>query len=165
MAKDTGMMAHDTMGKGAMMKDSRGMDKMGMDHDQMGMEKDKVGMEKMAGEMGMAAPGTMMGTGGHKVTGSVTVTEADGKSEVRLGDDFSVPSAKDLEVVLSRSPNGPPDEVVKLGKLKKAKGAQSYPIPGGTSVSEFSHLVLRSTKDQALVATASLAPMGDAMHK
>jgi hypothetical protein len=148
-----------------MMKDSMGMDQMGMDHDRMGMEKGTMGMDKMADEMGMAAPGTMMGTEGHRVTGSVTVKEADGKSEVHLGDDFSVPSAKDLEVVLSRSPNGSPDGVVKLGKLKKANGAQSYPIPAGTSVSEFSHLVLWSTKDKAMVATVSLAPTGDVMRK
>lgn len=152
MSKDTAMMSHDSMGA----------DSMAMEKDKMGMEKGKMGMEK--GKMGMAPHAMMMGSKGNDV-GTVTVKSAGGKSEIQFGDDFSMTGANDVEVVLSRSDDAAAEGAIKLGKLKKASGAQSYKVPSGTSLSEYSHVILWSTKDKAAVGTASLAASGDAMHK
>ncbi len=159
MSKDTAMMSHDSMGADSMAMEK---DKMGMEKDKMGMEKGKMGMEK--GKMGMAPHAMMMGSKGNDV-GTVTVKSAGGKSEIQFGDDFSMTGANDVEVVLSRSDDAAAEGAIKLGKLKKASGAQSYKVPSGTSLSEYSHVILWSTKDKAAVGTASLAASGDAMHK
>ncbi|MEO8227258.1 MAG: DM13 domain-containing protein [Gemmatimonadota bacterium] len=135
-AKDTGMMAHGSMGKDAMAKD------------------------------GMAMPphGMIGGAGGHKASGAFEITTTDGKSQVKLGDDFSVEKGPDVYVLLSRSAKGGQSGSVNLGKLMKFSGAQTFDVPAGTKLSGFSHLVLWCKKYNVTMATASLASSGDAMQ-
>ncbi len=150
MAKDTGMMAHDSMGKDAMAKD--------------GMSKDAMGHDS---GMAMAPHGMIGGAEGHKASGAFEITTANGKSQVKLGDDFSVEKGPDVYVLLSRSEKGGQSGSVNLGKLKKFSGAQTFDVPAGTELSGFSHLVLWCKKYDVNMATASLASSGDAeqMHK
>ncbi|MEP6689314.1 MAG: DM13 domain-containing protein [Gemmatimonadales bacterium] len=152
MAKDTGMMAHDSTGRDAMAKD-------GMHND--GMAKDGMSHEGMA----MAPHGMIGGAEGHKAGGAFEITTANGKSQVKLGDDFTVEKGPDVYVLLSRSEKGGPNGTVNLGKLQKFGGAQAYAVPAGTDLSEFSHLVLWCKKYNVTMGTASLASSGEAMHK
>ncbi len=156
-AKDTGMMAHGSMGKDAMAKD--GMAKAGMSKD--GMSKDAMGHDS---EMAMAPHGMIGGAGGHKASGAFEITTTNGKSQVKLGDDFSVEKGPDVYVLLSRSAKGGQRGSVNLGKLMKFSGAQTFDVPAGTKLSGFSHLVLWCKKYNVTMATASLASSGDAMQ-
>ncbi len=142
MAKDTGMMAHDSMGKDAMGKDA-------MAHDS---------------GTAMAPHGMIGGAEGHKASGAFEITTATGKSQVKLGDDFAVEKGPDVYVLLSRSERGGQSGSVNLGKLKKFRGAQTFDVPAGTELSGFSHLVLWCKKYNVTMATASLASTGDAMQ-
>ncbi len=179
LGQDTGQMAHDSMtmsndsmghdgmGKDSMGKDSMGMDKMGMD--KMGMDKmgkDSMGMNKTGmDKMGMAPHGMLSSVGTRKISGSVHLTTEAGKSEVRLGDDFSAENAKGVRVLLGGAATATADNAVDLGKLKKSTGAQTYKVPSGAKLPEHPYLILWSKEEKVAIATADLASMGEMMHK
>lgn len=137
-----------------------------MQHD--GMKKDGMGMGKdgMAMDHGMmmAPHGTFAGSGGHSAGGSYAfVTEGD-KTVLKLGPDFSVEKAPDVEVVLSAGP-GVSKGAVFLGRLSKFSGPQVFELPAGTDLEAFSHIVLWSGKGKAALGVARLAGGGGMIHK
>jgi pentapeptide MXKDX repeat protein len=142
-----GEMQHDEMKKDAMAKDAMGKDAMAMDHGAM-----------------MLPHGTFAAAGGHKAGGSFALSTAGGKTQLKLGDDFSVEKTPDLYVVLSTGPSVT-EGAVFLGKLSKFSGAQVFDVPAGTNLQGFSHLVLWSKKDKVALGAASLADGGGMMHK
>ena len=137
-----------------------------MQHDEMkkngmGMGKDGMAMDH---GMVMAPHGTFAGSGGHSAGGSYAfVTEGD-KTVLKLGPDFSVEKAPDVEVVLSAGPSVSKGAVF-LGRLSKFSGPQVFELPAGTDLEAFSHIVLWSGKDKAALGVASLAGGGGMMHK
>ncbi|HEY6947907.1 MAG TPA: DM13 domain-containing protein [Gemmatimonadales bacterium] len=138
----------------------------GMKKDGMGMGADAMGKDDMAMDHGMrtALHGMFAGSGGHSAGGSYAfITEGD-KTVLKLGPDFSVEKAPDVEVVLSAGPSVSKGAVF-LGRLSKFSGPQVFEVPSGTDVEAFSHLVLWSGKDKAALGVASLAGGGGMMHK
>ena len=138
----------------------------GMKKDGMGMDKNAMGKDGMAMDHGMvmAPHGTFAGSGGHSAGGSYAfVTEGD-KTVLKLGPDFSVEKAPDVEVVLSAGPSVSKGAVF-LGRLSKLSGPLVFELPAGTDLEAFSHIVLWSGKDKAVLGVASLAGGGGMMHK
>jgi hypothetical protein len=106
MAKDQDAMAKDT---GAM------MDSKGAMHDDHGMA--------------MAPHGTFAGAQGHKARGSYEIATAGGKTQLKLGSDFSVEKGPDVYVVLSPGDRVPAKGAVYLGKLTRFSGAATFDVP------------------------------------
>ncbi|MGE5232201.1 MAG: DM13 domain-containing protein [Deltaproteobacteria bacterium] len=137
-----------------------------MQHDSMGMGQDAMAKDGMAMDHGMAMlpHGTFAPSGGHRVAGSFAVANEGDRTVLKLGSDFSVEGAPDLYVVLSAGDGLSPGAVF-LGKLSKLSGAQTFEVPSGTRLRDFSHVVLWSRKDKVALGAASLAGGGGMMHK
>jgi len=168
-AMGTDAMGHDSMSSPAMGKDAMSHDAMG--RDSMGGG-DAMGHDAMGGPDGamhhdaMAAPrGTFAGAGGRRVSGSFTVIAEGGRSRIRLSDDFSLPQADDVYLVLTSGTGAPGNGSVNLGELARPSGAQAFDLPAGTDLAHFDRLVLWSKKDKAVLASAELAERGGMMHK
>ena len=132
--QDTGMMQHDS----AM-----------MDHGQMMMDHDSA--------MGMGANMMFMGAAGQKAAGDYKVTEAGGKRQLELTDDFAVAPAPDLYLVLANGPT-PEGGALYLGKLKQTQGRQVYDLPKGKDLTGYTTLLVWSKKDRRAVASAEWHP-------
>jgi hypothetical protein len=136
MAHDTGMMAHDT----AMMAHDTGM----MAHD--------TGMMKEEGP-GAGANMMFMGAGGAKASGAYQINDVGGRRRLTLGQDFAVPDAPDLVLLLS---SGSTDkDALTLGKLKRSAAGQSFDLPKGKDLGKYTTLLVWSKKEKRAVATAA----------
>lgn len=145
--QDTGMMQHDSamMDHGRMM----GHDNMSMDHDDA--------MDK--------APSLMfMGAAGHKAAGDYAISDAGGKRQLELTDDFAVTPRGDLYLVLANGPT-PDGTALYLGKLKQATGAQAYDLPKGRDLSGYTTLLVWSKKEKRAVASAEWHASSGGMMK
>lgn len=81
--------------------------------------------------------GIFMGVGGHSVSGTASIYEKGGKHYLLL-DPYQSQNGPDLRVYLSRNESA--TSFVSLGLLKATTGKQSYAIPAGLNISEFSHV-------------------------
>lgn len=135
--EEGGMMAHDT----AMMDHGEMMDHgQMMDHDSaMGT---KMGADRM-----------FMGVAGGKAAGDYEIVTEKGKQRLRLTEDFRVPSAPDLYLVLA-SGDTPDAAAVYVAELKRPSGAQTYDLPKGKDLSLYSRLLVWSKKEKRAVASA-----------
>ena len=133
--QDTGMMQHDS----AM-----------MDHGQM-MDHDSTM------DMGKNANMMFMGAAGQKAAGDYKVTEAGGKPQLELTDDFAVAPGPDLYLVLANGPT-PEGDALYLGKLKQPHGRQVYDLPKGKDLTRYTTLLVWSKKDRRAVASAEWHP-------
>lgn len=152
MSKD-GQMMKDSMAKDSMAKDGAMMKEDGAMTKDDAMAKDK---------MAMAPHGVFTAAEGHKASGKVEVVTANGKSQLRLGNDFSMERGPDVYVVLSPAAAMAKSGTTRLGKVKRFSGAQTFDIPAGTDLSAATHVVLWCKKYNVLMGTAALAT-GDAM--
>ena len=118
--RDTGMMQHDTT---MMQHDSTMMDQGPMGHEQMMGHDSAMGMDKGANMM-------FMGAAGGKAAGDYAITDAGGKQQLTLTDDFAVTPGSDLYLVLANG-DTPDKGAVWLGKLQHVTGAQTYDLPEG----------------------------------
>ncbi len=101
-----------------------------------------------------AASGTFKGAKGHITTGSVSVTEQDGKLVIRLGSNFSLDSAPDPYVSLgngSRRVKGGT-----AGILTKLKGAGTYTVPANASTKAAREVVIWCKKYAVPLGVATL---------
>jgi Electron transfer DM13 len=164
-AQDTTMM---------MKKDSmpmKGMDHM-MHKDSMSMKGMEQGMMKdssMKG-MGMGMDHGMMhpmftGRHDHKVSGSYSILDRDGGRSLALGSDFSLDGAPDPYVVLSADEMGTGSGTLVLGRLKKKSGASVFPIPAGTDLGKYSHVLIWCKKFNVTLGEAQLASSSMMMHQ
>jgi electron transfer DM13 len=141
--QDTSMMQHD----------STMMDQGSMSHDQMMDHDSTMGMDKGANMM-------FMGAAGQKAAGDYAITEAGGKQQLTLTDDFSVASGSDLYLVLANG-DTPDKGAIWLGKLRHATGAQTYDLPKGKDLTKFTRLLVWSKKEKRAAASADWHPAGD----
>jgi hypothetical protein len=149
--QDTTMMQHDS----TMMDHGHMMDSSSMSHDRM-MGHDSA--------MGMGANMMFMGAEGQKAAGDYEVSEAGGKPKLELTDDFAVAEAPDLYLVLANG-DTPDKGALYLGKLKQAKGGQTYDLPKGKEMSKYTKLLVWSKKEKRTVASAEWHPTaGGAMN-
>lgn len=128
------------------------------------MQHGEMQHDEMDHGMRMAPHGTFAGSGGHSAGGSYAFVTEGGKTVLKLGPDFSVEKAPDVEVVLSAGPSVSKGAVF-LGRLSKFSGPQVFALPAGTDLEAFSHIVLWSAKDEAALGVAGLAGGGGMMHK
>ena len=134
--QDPGMMHHDS----AMMDHGQTMD-----HDNMSMGHDDALHE---------GPNMMfMGAAGQKAAGDYEISDAGGKQQLKLTDDFAVPPGADLYLVLANGPT-PDGAALDLGKLKQAKGGQTYDLPKGKDLGKYTTLLVWSKKEKRAVASA-----------
>jgi len=136
--------------------------------DAMGKDKDamaKDGMMKDHDAMAMAPHGTFAGAEGHKAKGSYEIATAGGKTQLRLGRDFSVEKGPDVYVVLSPGAKVPTQGALFLGKLTRFDGAQTFDLPAGTDLGAFTHVVLWCKKYSVPMGTAALTAGGAMMDK
>jgi electron transfer DM13 len=148
--QDTSMMQHDST---MMQHDSTMMDHGSMSHDQMMGHDSTMGMDTGASMM-------FMGAAGQKAAGDYAITEAGGKQQLTLTDDFSVASGSDLYLVLANG-DVPDKGALWLGKLQHATGAQAYDLPKGKDLSKFTKLLVWSKKDKRAAAAADWHPASD----
>lgn len=155
--EDTAMMAHDsTMGDhGAAMHDGKTMDDKMMDDDKMMHD----------GGEAMEADRMFAGTGEGKAAGDYEIVEVDGKRKLRLTQDFAVPAARDLYLVLTTG-DEPGVGALYLGKLARSAGGQTFDLPKGKDLSGYTRLLVWSKKEKRAVAGAPWHPEdGHAMDK
>jgi hypothetical protein len=152
--QDTSMMQHDST---MMQHDSTMMDQGSMSHDQMMSHDSTMGMDN-----GMDQGASMMFTGaaGQKAAGDYAITEAGGKQQLTLTDDFSVASGSDLYLVLANG-DAPDKGALWVGKLKHATGAQTYDLPKAKDLSKFTKLLVWSKKEKRAAAAADWHPASD----
>lgn len=160
--EDTGMMAHDsTMGDHGAMHDGKTMDDKMMDDDKM-MHDDKTMHD---GGAAMEADRMFAGTGEGKAAGDYEIVEVDGKRKLRLTQDFAVPEAGDLYLVLATG-DVPGDGALYLGKLGQPAGGQTFDLPKDKDLSGYTRLLVWSKKEKRAVAGAPWHPEdGHAMDK
>ncbi len=151
--QDTSMMQHDST---MMQHDSSMMDHGSMGHEQMMGHDSAMGMEK---GMDQKANMMFMGAAGQKAAGDYAITEAGGKQQLTLTDDFSVASGSDLYLVLANG-DTPDKGALWLGKLQHATGAQAYDLPKGKDLSKFTKLLVWSKKEKRAAASADWHPAG-----
>jgi len=84
-----------------------------------------------------ADSGSFIGTEGERVSGNAVVS---GK-EVKLSKNFKTTSGPDLYVYLG---NDKPTKIV--GKLKKNSGSQTYELPDGIDLSDYSAVFIHCKK-------------------
>jgi hypothetical protein len=137
MKKDSAMMKKDAMGK--------------MDHDKM--------MAPMGGAHGMFA-----GAHDHKVSGSYSVTEQNGKQVLTLGPDFSLDGAPDPYIVLSGNEMGSGAGTLNLGRLKNKQGSASFALPAGTDLAKYTRVLVWCKKYNVTLGEADLATTDKMMH-
>jgi electron transfer DM13 len=151
--QDSSMMQHDST---MMQHDSTMMDHGSMSHDQMAGHDSTMGMDK---GMDTGASMMFMGAAGQKAAGDYAITEAGGKQQLTLTDDFSVASGSDLYLVLANG-DAPDKDALWLGKLQHATGAQAYDLPKGKDLSKFTKLLVWSKKEKRASASADWHPAG-----
>lgn len=122
-------------------------------------------MTKEKDAMAMAPHGTFAGAEGHKAKGSYEIATAEGKTQLKLGSDFSVEKGPDVYVVLSPAAKVPAKGALFLGKLTRFDGAQAFDVPAGTDLGGYTHVVLWCRKYSVAMGTASLAAGGAMMDK
>ncbi len=138
-----------------MKKDSAMMDKGSMSHDSM-MDKGSMGHDSAMG-MDKGANMMFMGAAGQKAAGDYAITEAGGKQQLKLTDDFAVAPGSDMYLVLANG-DTPDKGAVWIGKLKNATGAQTYDLPKGKDMTKFTKLLVWSKKEKRAAATADWHP-------
>ncbi len=92
-------------------------------------------------------------TSGIQVMGVARIIEVSGVLQVQL-DSFSVSSGPDLKVYLSQAAT--PGNHLNLGNLKSSSGTQSYSIPAGTVVSDYSYVLIHCQQYNHLFSYAKL---------
>jgi len=96
----------------------------------------------------------------HYGKGDVTVYE----DLVRLGENFEVGPGPKFHVYLVPSDEvGPSTDVAKtmyvdLGQLRAFKGSQNFPVPRGTNVAAYKHVVIWCEHFGVLISPAKLTP-------
>jgi len=122
--------------------------------------------DSMAKDKGAMAPhGTFVGAEGHTAKGAYEIATAGGKTELKLGSDFSVEKGPDVYVVLSPAAKVPAKGALYLGKLSRFDGAQAFPVPAGTDLGAYTHVVLWCKKYSVAMGIASLAGGGAMMDQ
>jgi hypothetical protein len=148
--QDTSMMQHDST---MMQHDSTMMDHGSTSHDQV------MGHDSAMG-MGKGATMMFMGIADQKAAGDYAINDAGDKRQLTLTDDFSVAPGADLYLVLANG-DTPDKGALWLGKLQHATGAQTYDLPKGKDLSNFTKLLVWSKKEKRAVAVADWHPAGD----
>jgi hypothetical protein len=97
--------------------------------------------------------GTFSPTAGIQVMGVAKIIQISGALQVQL-DSFSVSSGPDLKVYLSQAAT--PGNHLNLGNLKSNSGTQSYNIPTGTNVSDYSFVLIHCQQYNHLFSYAKL---------
>lgn len=94
------------------------------------------------------------GSGSYEVAGTATINDLDGKLTLRFADNFSSSSGPDLYVWLVKD-EGDLSSALELGELKGNSGAQSYDLPEGTNLDEYSHVYIWCKRFSALFGRAA----------
>jgi hypothetical protein len=123
------------------------------------MAHDAMAHDAMA--MSKTFHGSFTGVGDHKVSGGFEVVSENGKSVLRLSQDFSLDKAPDSYLVLSGT-MGVDRQSTYLGRVKRFSGVATFAIPAGTDLASFSHVVIWSKQLNLALADAPLTP-GEAM--
>jgi hypothetical protein len=104
--------------------------------------------------------GMFAGANKHTVTGSYEIVQVNGKAAVQLGSDFKLDGAPDPYVVLSPTDKGDASGALNLGKLQKPAGQQVYPIPAGTDLAAYTHVLIYCKKFNATLGQSDLISGG-----
>ncbi len=80
--------------------------------------------------------GTFTGRSNHITTGGVVVEQTSQGGVIRLGEDFSLDGAPDPVVGLGHADSYDPNTTA--GPLRSLTGAQTYQVPAGIDVSDYS---------------------------
>jgi hypothetical protein len=121
------------------------------------MSKDEGSMAKSTAMSGM-----LHGAGGHRATGTVHLVAKGDKHQIHFTPDFKADAGSDVYVVLSKS-EAPEAGSVQLGRLKHVAGEQTVEVPAKVDVSQYSHLLLWSKKDNVVIGMTDLADAGMSM--
>ncbi|MEL7028036.1 MAG: DM13 domain-containing protein [Pseudomonadota bacterium] len=101
-----------------------------------------------------------------RTSGNWQVVERDGQTYIEFDDAFKTRRAPDLKVFLStedaatRANRNALDNAVFIGELQSAKGAQSYLVPDGVDVSQFSTLLIHCQQYTKFWAASELTQAG-----
>jgi len=98
----------------------------------------------------------------YSIKGQWSVVQENGKTIIRLSDDFKTKNGPDLKIFLSPQSIGDVtgrtalDGAVTLGRLKSNKGTQDYVVPNGVSLADFSSVLIHCEAFSVLWGGGSL---------
>jgi hypothetical protein len=94
--------------------------------------------DMMPAAPGIAASGVFMQRA-HEVEGTALLLEIEGQHVVRF-ENFNTINGPDLRIYLAADASD--DDFVELGKIKATKGNVNYPVPDGTDVEKYNHVLV-----------------------
>lgn len=127
-------------------------------------KKDAMDHSMMMEHSMMAPHGMFAGANKHTVGGGYSIEEKDGKHVLMLAADFSLDGAPDPYIVLSGNDMGSGAGTLNLGRLKTTKGPATFPLPAGTDLTKYSHVVVWCKKYNVTLGQAELAAGDKMMH-
>jgi hypothetical protein len=89
--------------------------------------------------MAMAPHGRFTGAEGHKAAGTYEIVTTEGRTELKLGKDFSVERGPDVYVVLSPSERVAAQGALYLGKLSRFSGVGTAALGSGAMMDKMNH--------------------------
>jgi len=98
----------------------------------------------------------------YNIKGQWSVVQENGKTIIRLSDDFKTKNGPDLKIFLSPQSIGDVtgqtalDGAITLGRLKSNKGTQDYVVPNGVSLANFSSVLIHCEAFSVLWGGGSL---------
>jgi hypothetical protein len=101
-----------------------------------------------------AGGGSFAGASGHRASGGVTVVQAGGHWEVRLGADFSFDGAPDPRVGFGKAGTFVPG--TDFEKLRVKSGAQTYIVPEGIDPAAYDEVYIWCRRYSMPLAVAEL---------
>jgi hypothetical protein len=99
------------------------------------------------------AQGTLNGTTGHQVSGSVKYLEANGMKTIRF-ENFSSTNGPDLKVYLAKDLNA--RDFINLGDLRSTTGNQNYGVTGMPDFTQYRYVLVWCQQFGVLFGSAQL---------
>ena len=106
-------------------------------------------------EESVVASAQFEGANGYDVSGMATVGDLEGQLTLRFAEDFASSSGPDLHVWLVKN-EADLGDVLELGELRTTKGKQSYALPEGTVLEDYSYIYIWCKSASALFGRAVL---------
>lgn len=105
--------------------------------------------------------GTFAPLDGHQGRGSVRLHHAGGTATLTLGRDFVSERGPNVDLYLSKKPNYRNRQVIRVGDLRRARGAQAYDVRAPRDLAEYRYVIAWCHTFDVGIVRAALVPAGD----
>ena len=105
-----------------------------------------------------AYSGTFSSLDGHGARGGVRLQSANGTATVTLGRDFASERGPNVDLYLSKSPSYKDRKLIRLGDLRRHRGAQSFTARAPADLAQYRYVIAWCHTFNVGIARAALAP-------